>query len=389
MNQETLSNIVNQSEPIEANVSMDLVQLCNTFPYFPIPFILLGKQYSQKKDFRTDNTIFQAALRVQSREWLFNYINADNIKKQENHKISATPNGVDETEITIPAVVPQEPIIFEQYIEEVQVPIIPEITIDNDTFIEKMNEYAIETVLEVKESIAIELIIETIVSIEPEPIIEPRPSFEPEQIIEPIAVVSPVVDFNNEIESFLFMPSVESIDIMEDDIEVKSTGRSLLFNPEIEEKLETTQNTDKDSPKPYYSMGYNIEDYFEAPAEPVRSETAHQENDFFSWLNSENQNQGPVNKSEITKKDSLIEKFIKDSPSVTRPKQEFYSPEKAMRKSEVLDFAIATETLAKIYLKQGHPEKAIKVYEQLELKIPEKLSYFAALIIKIKEEHNL
>ena len=353
MNQETLSNIVNQSEPIEANMSMDLVQLCNTFPYFPIPFILLGKQYSQKKDFRTDNTIFQAALRVQSREWLFNYINAT-VK-----------------------------------IEKIQVPIIQETKIDNDRFIEQMNEYAIETVLEVKESIAIEPIIETIVSIEPEPIIEPIPSFEPEQIIEPIAVVSPVVDFNNEIESFLFMPSVESTDIMEDDIEVKSTGRSLLFNPEIEEKLETTQTTDKNIEKPYYSMGYNIEDYFEAPAEPVRSETAHQENDFFSWLNSENQNQGPVNKSEITKKDSLIEKFIKDSPSVTRPKQDFYSPEKAMRKSEVLDFAIATETLAKIYLKQGYPEKAIKVYEQLELKIPEKLSYFAALIIKIKEEHNL
>ena len=353
MNQETLSHIVNQSEPIEANVSMDLVQLCNTFPYFPIPFILLGKQYSQKKDFRTDNTIFQAALRVQSREWLFNYINAT-VK-----------------------------------IEKIQVPIIAETKIDNDRFIEQMNEYAIEPILEVKESIAIEPIIETIVSIEPEPIIEPRPSFEPEQIIEPIAVVSPVVDFNNEIESFLFMPSVESIDIMEDDIEVKSTGRSLLFNPEIEEKLETNQNTDKNIEKPYHTMGYNIEDYFEAPAEPVRAETAHQENDFFSWLNSENQNQGPVNKSEITKKDSLIEKFIKESPSINRPKQEFFSPEKAMRKSEVLDFAIATETLAKIYLKQGYPEKAIKVYEQLELKIPEKLSYFAALIIKIKEEHNL
>ena len=353
MNQETLSNIVNQSEPIEANVSMDLVQLCNTFPYFPIPFILLGKQYSQKKDFRTDNTIFQAALRVQSREWLFNYINAT-VK-----------------------------------IEKIQAPIIPETKIDNDRFIEQMNEYAIEPILEVKESIAIEPIIETIVSIEPEPIIEPRPSFEPEQIIEPIVVVSPVVDFNNEIESFLFMPSVESIDIMEDDIEVKSTGRSLLFNPEIEEKLETNQNTDKNIEKPYHTMGYNIEDYFEAPAELVRAETAHQENDFFSWLNSENQNQGPVNKSEITKKDSLIEKFIKESPSINRPKQEFFSPEKAMRKSEVLDFAIATETLAKIYLKQGYPEKAIKVYEQLELKIPEKLSYFAALIIKIKEEHNL
>ena len=94
MNQDTLSNIVNQSEPIEANVSMDLVQLCNTFPYFPIPFILLGKQYSQKKDFRTDATIFQAALRVQSREWLFNYINAENIKKQETPEIISSARSV-------------------------------------------------------------------------------------------------------------------------------------------------------------------------------------------------------------------------------------------------------------------------------------------------------
>ena len=107
MNQETLSNIVNQFEPIEANVSMDLVQLCNAFPYFPIPFILLGKQYSQKKDFRTDNTIFQAALRVQRREWLFNYINAESIKKHE------TPDIISKTEIHI-----------EQQIEEIQVPII-------------------------------------------------------------------------------------------------------------------------------------------------------------------------------------------------------------------------------------------------------------------------
>lgn len=380
MNQETLSNIVNQTEPIEANVSMDLVQLCNTFPYFPIPFILLGKQYSQKKDFRTDNTIFQAALRVQSREWLFNFINPATVKKHRTPEINSNVHVTEESEIEIPNDVPQEPINLEQKIEEIQVPIIAEKKIDNDTFIEQLNEFAVEPVLEVQESIEIETNKET------------NTSIVPEQIIEPIAVVSPVepvIDFNNEIESFLFMPSSDSNDIMEDDIEVKSTGRSLLFNPEIEEKLETTRSTDKNIEKPYHTMAYNIEDYFEAPAEPVRTETAHQENDFFSWLNSENQNQGPVNKSEITKKDSLIEKFIKDSPSINRPKQEFFSPERAMKKSEVLDFAIATETLAKIYLKQGYPEKAIKVYEQLELKIPEKLSYFAALIIKIKEEHNL
>ena len=361
MNQETLSNIVNQSEPIEANVSMDLVQLCNTFPYFPIPFILLGKQYSQKKDFRTDNTIFQAALRVQRREWLFNYINAESIKKQENSEVISADNFVEESEIIIPTEVPQNSKEVANPILEIKEPIVSEIKIDNDAFLAQMNELNSEPLKGNKDTI-----------------VEKKTTDESSSI-------EPTVDFNNEIESFLFMPSSDLNDITEDDIEVKSTGRSLLFNPEIEAKLETNKNTQK----PYQVMGYNIEDYFEAPAEPVRTETAHQENDFFSWLNSENQNQGPVNKSEITKKDSLIEKFIKESPSISRPKQEFFSPEKAMKKSEVLDFAIATETLAKIYLKQGYPEKAIKVYEQLELKIPEKLSYFATLINKIKEEHNL
>ncbi len=365
MNQETLSNIVNQTEPIEANVSMDLVQLCNTFPFFPIPFILLGKQYSQKKDFRTDTTIFQAALRVQSREWLFTYINTDRIEKQEKSETISSENAAVETEIPIPTEVHQEPLGIDNSIDKIKENNISEIKIDNDAFFEKMNDLISAPIVEIKESIP-----------------------EEETQVETLSI-DPAIEFNKEIESFLFMPSLDSIDISEDDIEVRSTGRSLLFNPEIEEKLETTHNPNKESPKPYHAMGYNIEDYFEAPAEPVRSENAHQENDFFSWLNSENQNQGPVNKSEIAKKDSLIEKFIKDSPSVTRPKQEFFSPEKAMKKSEVLDFAIATETLAKIYLKQGYPEKAIKVYEQLELKIPEKLSYFAALIEKIKEEHNL
>lgn len=373
MNQETLSNIVNQSEPIEANVSMDLVQLCNTFPYFPIPFILLGKQYSQKKDFRTDNTIFQAALRVQSREWLFNYINAESIIKQESPEIHSTVHSVAETEVEIQTHVPQEQKETQHPIVEIQETIVSEIKIDNDAFLEQMNELIAEPFAIKTDTLATETPIDTSATLVPES----------------NASIESVVDFNNEIESFLFMPSADSTDAVEDDIEVKSTGRSLLFNPEIEAKLESNETINKTVPKSFHSIGYNIEDYFEAPAEPVRTEPSHQENDFFSWLNSENQNQGPINKSEITKKDSLIEKFIKDSPSINRPKQDFFSPEKAMKKSEVLDFAIATETLAKIYLKQGYPEKAIKVYEQLELKIPEKLSYFAALIDKIKEEHNL
>ena len=46
--------------------------------------------------------------------------------------------------------------------------------------------------------------------------------------------------------------------------------------------------------------------------------------------------------------------------------------------------AVETEAMAEVWIKQGHPEKAIEIYRKLSLLDPSKSSYFAVLIEKLK-----
>lgn len=90
----------------------------------------------------------------------------------------------------------------------------------------------------------------------------------------------------------------------------------------------------------------------------------------------------------IMSKVEIIDKFIAENPQIPRPKQEFYNPIMVAQASVIDQENIISETLATIYLNQGHIEKAISIYQKLSLKNPEKSVYFAELIEKAKNSIN-
>ena len=104
-----------------------------------------------------------------------------------------------------------------------------------------------------------------------------------------------------------------------------------------------------------------------------------EQNSFVDWLKLSNLK--PIDRSKETQ---AVDKFISKKPKIRIEANETQSDND---KNDDLanQSGFMTETLAKLYLNQKNYEKAIQSYKILILKFPEKNSYFADQIIKIKK----
>lgn len=116
---------------------------------------------------------------------------------------------------------------------------------------------------------------------------------------------------------------------------------------------------------------------------------------FTDWLkHASNANEPAVEEKKLDESSGkktaadLIDKFLSEEPRMSKPKTEFYNPVNMAKQSVAEDITFVSETLAKIFVLQGNYIKALKAYENLRLKYPEKRLYFAAQIKNLRKLIN-
>jgi tetratricopeptide (TPR) repeat protein len=91
--------------------------------------------------------------------------------------------------------------------------------------------------------------------------------------------------------------------------------------------------------------------------------------------------------TEEKKKDDVIERFIQTEPQINRGKAIEYVAGNMAKESLEEDLNLVTETMAKLYVRQGKLDKARKAYKKLIELYPEKSIYFATQLKNLNKKN--
>ncbi len=108
------------------------------------------------------------------------------------------------------------------------------------------------------------------------------------------------------------------------------------------------------------------------------------EMEFYKWFSYIKSNKTLNESNEVEKKFALIDDFLTSKKRID-PDRNYLNTEDLSEKSLVSNDELMTETLAKVLMKQKKYNKALEAYQILGLKYPEKNSFFANQIKKIRK----
>ena len=352
---EFIQLIQNHDLPAAKHVAA-LKQVVADFPYFTQARVLLAKALHNEKHYEYEKFLKRTALAVPDRDVLYHYLHnlTPNWQMPQLSISIEQPFAIEQNEI-----VPFSDPVVEQFKEEVNLPI----QVVTETIISNGDIEVVQSKEELDVDIAITILLEGSNIAPPQNEEALPPPISIEKVIE--SVVETVTEA---------LPDV--IEQVTENINGDSEEEELSFlewlnrksNPE--KKAESIQSLQADASITDKKVDDKHNELITTPLPEVTKAEIEE----------------AVAKSNVNDFQSILDKFVKENPSISRPKAEFFNPVNMARQSVEEDEELVTETLASLFYKQGNHKKAIKAYEKLCLLYPSKMTYFASLVQKIKTE---
>jgi hypothetical protein len=438
MNKDDFLKMIDLNAPFDRRLIGEMNELVNIFPYFQTAHLLLLKGLRETDDVKFGNQLKTSAIHVADREILYNLLK---YKAEENipAEISAVREEFD-TVLQAETSPGTEP---ETSSEEIKPPDVQPESVEADELIQPaaVNENAAPVVPGEEPEIA---------HADPKPPVNEEgdiaqtvieSAMNSEELITEIEKSDRLTDeeekasadvhgsdlapyytgaYEDEEEKLVFVLDDESPDF-EDNIYYMDPGFSTPEREEVPEPVFADNEQDipltgiqpEFHPEPQYEIRQEQE-----PISPTQPEISGEEQealqpepheepvpepelqqqifreakqiaDLHTAPEPKEQPEPALNGTNRQRQAELIDKFISENPRIEprREKADFLNEDLSKPFTEEKGGFI-TETLAKIYITQGYYSKAIDIYEKLCLKFPEKSSYFATQIEKIKEIIN-
>lgn len=375
MRQQELLKYIQSPELLNHSHISELEKLVEQFPYFQPAYLLLSIASKQHDSVVFQKYFKQTAIICPNRRQLYALLHrepvkATEVKLSETESLLATTPEHKKTTTPLDEQVTVKPVQEENINNAVQQPV------DENTERLRLIE---ERLAEIEKQ---KVVSEVPVSeSEPKPEIPlANPELKETSAQEEKTVLSPE-ELNTELQTI--KRSAEYI--VENEIE-KSVVNAFVEK----EVLKTHTAGQKEEPFTEGSFNQWLQFFGHIKQAPVSPVSSVENNSNREQTAKTEKPQLPVqkNKEERAKKMEIIDKIIEKNPSHIRldpAKAKIYSADKNAKDSLLESEHLVTETLAKIYALQGNINKAIRAYEILSLKYPNKSVYFASLIKELKK----